>query len=51
MMISHSRPWIGEDDMATVAAALHAGHLATGEYVHRFQADWLAGQSDCFDPP
>jgi dTDP-4-amino-4,6-dideoxygalactose transaminase len=39
MIIHHSRPWIGEEDTATVAATLQTGHLASGEQVRRFEAE------------
>jgi dTDP-4-amino-4,6-dideoxygalactose transaminase len=39
MMILHSRPWVGEEDVRAVAATLRSGHLSAGEQVRRFEAE------------
>jgi dTDP-4-amino-4,6-dideoxygalactose transaminase len=39
VITSHSRPWVSEEEIAAVAAALRAGQLATGEQVRRFEAE------------
>jgi len=48
MMIQHSRPWVEEEDIAAVAAALRSGQLAAGERVRRFETELAraAGQRD-----
>lgn len=42
MRIRHSRPWVGDEDIAAVAATLRSGHLSAGEQVKRFETE-LAG--------
>jgi dTDP-4-amino-4,6-dideoxygalactose transaminase len=39
MIIRHSRPWIGEEEVAAVTAVLRVGELATGQKVRRFEEE------------